>query len=95
MEEFYIDRTEMSVIDYRKNNEGFAIFSTGEECNEILLLHGFDVPASCVRWKQAINACRKQGKRLPTEVEWKRRRGGRTGVHIHGVARTRRAGMLF
>lgn len=71
---FLIDRTEVTVADYRDcvtKKECEAPGTSSGSCN-------WDAddrerhPLNCINWKRASNYCRVQGKRLPTEAEWEK-----------------------
>jgi formylglycine-generating enzyme required for sulfatase activity len=61
---YYIDRTEISVEQFRKYNPSYdeTIFNNGKQCS--------NCPAMGIPWMMAQSYCRWAGKRLPTETEW-------------------------
>ena len=61
---FYIDRTEITVTQFRKYQPNYdeKPYSGGEDCP--------DCPAMGINWIQASKYCRWAGKRLPREEEW-------------------------
>jgi formylglycine-generating enzyme required for sulfatase activity len=61
---FYIDRTEITVAQYRKYQPKYneKPFTGGKDCP--------DCPAMAINWIQASKYCRWAGKRLPQEKEW-------------------------
>lgn len=68
---FYIERTEVSVADYRAcvDAGGCSAAATDLDCNygdPALDNH----PINCVTWQQAADYCGWMGRRLPTEAEW-------------------------
>ena len=62
--EFYIDRTEITVTQFRKYQPRYneKSFTNGKECP--------NCPAMGIDWIQASKYCRWAGKRLPKEEEW-------------------------
>jgi len=77
---FCIDRTEVTVAEYKKCVEAGMCSAPGfgepddptwidKACNQ-LLPDRMSHPANCVDWKQANDFCRWAGKRLPNEEEW-------------------------
>lgn len=61
---FYIDRTEITVTQFRKFQPGYKEkpFTNGKDCPTC--------PAMGINWIQASKYCRWAGKRLPREEEW-------------------------
>ena len=61
---FYIDRTEITVTQFRKYQPNYdeKPYTGGEDCP--------DCPAMGINWIQASKYCRWAGKRLPREEEW-------------------------
>ena len=61
---FYIDRTEITVTQFRKYQPNYdeKPYAGGEDCP--------DCPAMGINWIQASKYCRWAGKRLPQEEEW-------------------------
>ena len=61
---FYIDRTEVTVTQFRKYQSRYneKPFTNGKECP--------NCPAMGINWIQASKYCRWAGKRLPREEEW-------------------------
>lgn len=61
---FYIDRTEITVSQFRKYQSTYdeKPFTGGKDCP--------DCPAMGINWIQASKYCRWAGKRLPREAEW-------------------------
>ena len=61
---FYIDRTEITVTQFRKYQPNYdeKPYTGGEDCP--------DCPAMGINWIQASKYCRWAGKRLPQEEEW-------------------------
>lgn len=61
---FYIDRTEITVNQFRKYQSRYneKPFTNGKECP--------NCPAMGINWIQASKYCRWAGKRLPREEEW-------------------------
>jgi len=61
---FYIDRTEITVTQFRKYQPGYKEkpFTNGKNCPIC--------PAMGINWIQASKYCRWAGKRLPQESEW-------------------------
>jgi len=61
---FYIDRTEITVSQFRKYQSTYdeKPFTGGKDCP--------DCPAMGINWIQASKYCRWAGKRLPQEAEW-------------------------
>ena len=61
---FYIDRTEITVTQFRKYQSNYdeKPYTGGEDCP--------DCPAMGINWIQASKYCRWAGKRLPREEEW-------------------------
>ena len=61
---FYIDRTEITVTQFRKYQPNYdeKPYAGGEDCP--------DCPAMGINWIQASKYCRWAGKRLPREEEW-------------------------
>ena len=61
---FYIDRTEITVTQFRKYQPNYdeKAYTGGEDCP--------DCPAMGINWIQASKYCRWAGKRLPREEEW-------------------------
>ncbi|MBC8283148.1 MAG: SUMF1/EgtB/PvdO family nonheme iron enzyme [Nitrospinae bacterium] len=61
---FYIDRTEVTVANYKKFQPRYneKPFTDGKPCPQC--------PAMGINWNQAQNYCKWAGKRLPSEAEW-------------------------
>jgi formylglycine-generating enzyme len=61
---FYIDRTEITVAQFRKYQPKYdeKTFTGGKDCP--------DCPAMGINWIHASKYCRWAGKRLPQEEEW-------------------------
>ncbi len=61
---FYIDRTEVTVENYRKLQPKYneKPFTDGKACPQC--------PAMGINWHQARKYCNWAGKRLPSEAEW-------------------------
>ena len=61
---FYIDRTEITVTQFRKYQPSYKEkpFTNGKDCPTC--------PAMGINWIQASKYCRWAGKRLPQEAEW-------------------------
>lgn len=81
VEAFSIDRTEVTVADYRACVEVGVCSPAGEEdegCNVALPNRGHH-PINCVDWDQAMVYCAWRGGRLPTEWEWERAARGAEG----------------
>jgi formylglycine-generating enzyme required for sulfatase activity len=64
LETFYIDRTEITVSQFRKYQPSYKEkpFTNGKNCPTC--------PAMGINWIQASKYCRWAGKRLPLEEEW-------------------------
>jgi formylglycine-generating enzyme len=75
---YYIDRTEVSVADYRRCVQtgacAAAPFATGGE-----RLDRPDLPVTMVAFSDAESYCRFAGGRVPTEAEWERAARGASG----------------
>jgi formylglycine-generating enzyme required for sulfatase activity len=61
---FYIDRTEITVTQFRKYQPKYdeKLFTNGKDCP--------NCPAMGINWIHASKYCLSAGKRLPLEVEW-------------------------
>ena len=61
---FYIDRTEVTVSNYKKFQPRYneKPFTDGKSCPQC--------PAMGINWNKAHNYCKWAGKRLPSEAEW-------------------------
>ena len=61
---FYIDRTEITVTQFRKYRPSYdeKLYTGGKDCP--------NCPAMGINWIQASKYCRWAGKRLPREEEW-------------------------
>ena len=61
---FYIDRTEITVSNYKKFQPRYdeKPFTDGKSCPQC--------PAMGINWNKAHNYCKWAGKRLPSEAEW-------------------------
>lgn len=75
--DFYIDRQEVTVGDYRRCTEvgpcgATPLASGGKRFEEPML------PATMVTWNEASTYCKWRGGRLPTEAEWERAARGLT-----------------
>jgi formylglycine-generating enzyme required for sulfatase activity len=70
---FYIDRTEISVEQFKKYNSAYdeIFFNDGKQCS--------NCPAMGIPWMVAQSYCRWAGKRLPTETEWEAAARGDSG----------------
>ncbi len=77
---FHIDRTEVTVDQYRKCvNAGKCLPpGTWDTCNWGSPDKGMQ-PVNCVDWHDADTFCRWTGKRLPTEAEWEKAARGADG----------------
>lgn len=62
--EFLIDRTEITVAQYKQFNPDYdeTLYTGGEACPQC--------PAMAINWFNAQRYCQWAGKRLPTENEW-------------------------
>ena len=71
---FYIDRTEVTVTQFRKYQSQYTEkpFTNGKECP--------NCPAMGINWFQASKYCRWAGKRLPNEEEWEAAARGMSNV---------------
>lgn len=68
---FWIDRTEVTVADYRRCVERHACAPPATSSVTCTYDMGDPLlPASCVHWRDADAFCRAGGKRLPREAEW-------------------------
>jgi len=61
---FYIDRTEVTVLNFKKFQPRYneKPFTDGKSCPQC--------PAMGINWNKAHNYCKWAGKRLPSEAEW-------------------------
>jgi formylglycine-generating enzyme required for sulfatase activity len=79
---FYIDRTEVTVAQYRACVEAGACTDPGiidrEACNW-QRPDSADHPINCVNWFQASKYCHWKDKRLPLEAEWEKAARGEDG----------------
>lgn len=81
LDAFYIDRTEVTVADYRACvNQGTCSASgiTGRLCNWGKSGRD-DHPINCVNWYEADRYCRFAGKQLPTDAQWEKAGRGTDG----------------
>lgn len=68
---FWIDRTEVSVGDYRACvNAGACPRPRKSSLRCTYDRTDPQLPVTCVRWADAVQYCRYKQKRLPTEAEW-------------------------
>lgn len=68
---FWIDRTEVTVAEYRKCVEKHACGAPARSSLTCTYDMGDPLlPASCIHWRDADAYCHAAGKRLPREAEW-------------------------
>jgi len=83
LDSFFIDKTEVTVADYRKCVDAKACTVPKTPENSKYCNYGRKDrdghPVNCVEWMQAKNYCAWAGKRLPTEAEWEKAAGGTDG----------------
>lgn len=83
LSEFFIDRYEVTVIDYKACVDAGtcsvpSIPAEDKSCNWDVANREFH-PINCVTWDQANTYCNWAGKRLPTEAEWEKAARGTDG----------------
>lgn len=71
VDEFYIDRTEVTVAAYQECVDAGACKAPNrQDCESPPAASSPDVPITCVTTGEALDFCHYRGKRLPIEAEW-------------------------